>query len=101
MGGCIAHRRCVAYRAGRAILDHLNKGEKPAAGEIADEMGISSAVLGRLLTKYGCPKPINTTWGAGAEILHGKFYTADQIPEIDRAVHVLSGELEGGGEDDG
>jgi len=96
VGGLIAHRRCVAYLAGRVILDHLTKGERPKAGEIADELGISSAVLGRLLTKHGYPKPINTTRGAGAERLPGKFYTVDQIPEIGGAVHVLAGELEGG-----
>jgi len=41
VGGLIAHRRCVAYLAGRLILDHLTKGERPKSGEIADEMGIS------------------------------------------------------------
>ncbi len=75
VGGLIAHRRCVAYLAGRVILDHLTKGERPKSGEIADELGINSAVLGRLLTKYGFPRPKNTTRGAGSDRLRGKFYT--------------------------
>jgi len=82
--------------AGRAILDHLNKGEKPAAGEIAEEVGMNSAVLGRLLTKHRLPRPKSTTRGAGSDRLQGTFYTVEQIPEIDWAVHVLAGELEGG-----
>ena len=94
VGGLIAHRRCVAYLAGRLILDHLTKGERPKSGEIADEMGINSAVLGRLLTKHGFPKPINTTRSRGGERLLGKFYTVDQIPEIGGAVHVLASGLE-------
>jgi hypothetical protein len=73
------------------ILDHLNKGERPKSGEIADELGMNSAVLGRLLTKHGVPKPINTTRGTGAERLPGKFYTVEQIPEVDRAVDSLAG----------
>jgi len=91
VGGCIAHRRCVAYRAGRVILDRITEGERPKSGEIADELGINSVVLDRLLTKYGFPKPTNTTRGAGAERLLGKFYTVDQIPEIGGAVRVLAG----------
>jgi len=94
LSGLIAHRRCVAYLAGRVILDHLTKGDKPKSGEIADEMGMNSAVLGRLLTKHGFPKPINTTRSAGAERLQGKFYTVDQMPEIGGAVYVLAGGLE-------
>jgi len=96
LSGLIAHRRCIADLAGRVIPDHLTKGERPKSGEIADEMGINSAVLGRLLTKHGYPKPINTTRGTGPERMAGRFYTVDQIPEIDRAVHVLAGELGGG-----
>ena len=92
--GSVAHRRCVAYLAGRVILDHLTKGERPKSGEVAKEIGISSAVLGKLLTKHGFPKPINTTRGAGAERMAGKFYTIDQIPQIGGAVHVLAGEFE-------
>jgi len=57
-------------------------------------MGINSAVLGRLLTKHGFPKPINTTRSVGGERLLGKFYTVDQMPEIGGTVHVLAGELE-------
>ena len=91
LSGLLAHRRCVAYLAGRVILDHLTKGEKPGSGEISKELGIPSAVLGRLLTKHGFPKPINTTGGAGPERMAGKFYTVDQIPEIGGAVHVLAG----------
>ena len=79
--------------AWRLILDHLTKGEKPGSGEVSKELGIPSAVLARLLTKYGFPKPINTT--RGAERMPGKFYTTDQIPEIGGAVHVLAGEVGG------
>ena len=63
-------------------MDRITEGERPKSGEIADELGTNSAVLGRLLTKYGFPKPINTTRVAGAERLPGKFYTADLVPEI-------------------
>jgi len=96
LSGLIAHRRCVAYLAGRLILDHLTKGERPKSGEIADEIGIPSPVLGRLLTKHGIPRPINTTRGTGEERTKGKFYTVAQIPVVDRAVQAL--EPEGGGD---
>ena len=51
--------------AGRAILDHLNKGEKPASGEIADEVGMNSAMLGWLLTKIRDPTTKEHDTGRG------------------------------------
>jgi hypothetical protein len=94
--GLIAHRRCVAYRAGRLILDRITEGDRPKSGEIIDELGMNSAVLGRLLTKHRLPRPKSTTRGAGSDRLQGTFYTVEQIPEIDWTVHVLAGELERG-----
>ena len=91
LGELVGVGGCIAYLAGRLILDHLTKGERPPSSKIAEEMGISSAVLGRLLTKHGFPNPINTTRGAGSERLHGKFYTVGQIPEIEKAVDNLAG----------
>ena len=63
---------------------------KPASGEIAEEVGMISAVLGKLLTKHGIPRPKNMTRGAGAERLREKFYTVEQIPEVAEAVEMES-----------
>ncbi len=52
---------------------------------------MNSAVLGRLLTKHGIPRPKNTTRGAGSDRLQGKFYTAEQILEVAKAVDSLAG----------
>ena len=63
---------------------------KTASGEIAEEVGINSVVLGRLLTKHGIPRPKNMTRGAGSERLQGKFYTVEQIPVVAEAVGMES-----------